>query len=199
MSPRAIWVGSALFLLAGGWLPARAEKYLGATEAARIAFPAAEVFRERWVELTPSETKAIAQKAGVKVRVAKVRLILAERGTNLVGIVLVDQVIGKHELIDYAVALVPEGTIAAVEILEYRENYGQAIKQAKWRAQFRDKSVASPLKLNDDIYNISGATLSCRHVAEGIKRLLATFDMVVRPRVLSSAGRVPGQPGEREP
>ena len=68
-----------------------------------------------------------------------------------------------------------------VEILEFRESHGMEVRGEKWREQFKGKNAGSKLKLNDDIYNISGATISCRQVTEGVKRVLATYDQVVRP------------------
>ena len=81
--------------------------------------------------------------------------------------------LGKHEVIDYAVAIAPGGQLLQLEVLEYRESHGSEIRGAKWREQFKGKHAQSPLRLHDDIYNLSGATISCRHVTEGIKRVLA--------------------------
>jgi Na+-translocating ferredoxin:NAD+ oxidoreductase RnfG subunit len=89
-------------------------------------------------------------------------------------------VIGKHLAIDYALALSPAGEVRQLEILTYRESYGGEIRSADWRKQFEGKTSRSPLALNDDIRNISGATLSSRHVTEGVKRVLATYDICVR-------------------
>jgi Na+-translocating ferredoxin:NAD+ oxidoreductase RnfG subunit len=96
------------------------------------------------------------------------------------GYFIVDEVYGKHELITYALALDSAGKIKQIEILEYRENYGSQIRFPQWRAQFTGKTIADPVELESDIQNISGATLSSRHVTEGIKRLLATYDRVLR-------------------
>ena len=77
----------------------------------------------------------------------------------------------------------PEGKVLGIEILEYRESYGYEIRNPKWRKQFVGKKPNEPLRLNHDIYNISGATMSCRHVTEGTKRVLATFDLLCRPKL----------------
>jgi len=50
------------------------------------------------------------------------------------------------------------------------------VRNASWRAQFVGKSVASPLQLNGDIKNISGATLSSKHVTDGVKRILNIYE-----------------------
>ena len=87
-----------------------------------------------------------------------------------------DRVVGKHDLITYALGLDAGGKVRAIEILEYREAYGYEVRTANWRGQFAGKSAADPLQLGDDIRNISGATLSCRHVTAGVKRLLSLYD-----------------------
>ena len=98
------------------------------------------------------------------------------------GWFIIDQVVGKHELITYAVGLNADGTVRAIEILEYRESYGHEVRTQAWRQQFAGKSVADPVQLDQDIRNISGATLSCRHVTAGIKRLLALHAIALKGR-----------------
>jgi hypothetical protein len=173
-------------LAAGGAL---AERYLSLQEAQQVCFPRADQFEGRKIHLTPEESKAIEHKSGTKVRARESRIWLARQGTNLLGWLVVDQVLGKHEVIEYAVAVSPGGAVLQVEILEYREHYGGEIRNAKWREQFKGKSTGSKLRLNDDIYNISGATISCRNVTDGVRRVLAMVE-VVRPHLLA-AGRLP--------
>ena len=98
------------------------------------------------------------------------------------GWFIVDAVLGKHELITYAVGLGADGSVRGVEILEYLESYGYQIHDAAWRRQFAGKTARDPLKLDQDIRNISGATLSCRHVTDGIKRLLGFYESALKQR-----------------
>ena len=133
--------------------PAYAVQYLSVGQAQKLAFPSATQFAEA--------------EGG--------RAWRAEAGGKLLGLVVVDHVIGKHLYIDYAVALAPGGRIHRVDILAYRESYGGEIRSPSWLAQFVGKTSASSLKVGSDIRNISGATLSCLHVTEGIRRILATY------------------------
>jgi hypothetical protein len=96
------------------------------------------------------------------------------------GWFIVDEVLGKHELITYAVGLSAEGSVRGIEILEYRESHGGEVRDPRWRAQFVGKSASDPLVLDRDIRNISGATLSCRHITDGVKRLLALHAQLLR-------------------
>ena len=168
---------------------ALAEHYLSVAEAQKICFPSADKFEAQQLRLSADQSKTIEQKSDAKVRKAEIRFNVARKDANTLGVLMVDQVVGKHEQIDYAVAISTEGKVLQVEILEYREHYGGEIRNAKWREQFKGKTAASKLKLNDDIYNISGATISCRNVTEGVSRVLATFLVVVRPHLLA-AGRL---------
>ena len=88
------------------------------------------------------------------------------------GYFVVDQVVGKHEYITLAVGVTAAGTVKQIEIMDYRESYGYEVREPGWRAQFVGKNASSPLQLNADIRNISGATLSSKHVADGVKRIL---------------------------
>ncbi|HLZ03560.1 MAG TPA: FMN-binding protein [Bradyrhizobium sp.] len=133
--------------------PAYAVKYLSIAEAQKAAFPSATHFTE--------------VQAG--------RVWKAEAGGHVAGFFVFDRVVGKHLFIDYAVALTPAGAVHRVEILEYRESYGGDVRNPSWLAQFVGKTSSSPLKINGDIRNIAGATLSSTHITEGVKRVLATY------------------------
>lgn len=91
------------------------------------------------------------------------------------GIVVIDRVLGKHEYIKYAVGITAGGAVKHIEILEYNESYGYEVREASWRSQFVGKSASSPLQLNVDIKNISGATLSCKHITDGVKRVVGQY------------------------
>jgi Na+-translocating ferredoxin:NAD+ oxidoreductase RnfG subunit len=161
-----------------------AEQFLSFPEAKRLCFTNATRFEDAHVRLDTADRKVIEAAVDAKVRNSEVKFAKAWSNTTFVGSVWLDHVIGKHELIDYVVAISPEGKVTQVEILEYREHYGGQVRQQEWRAQFQGKTAAAPLKLGRDIYNISGATLSCRHVTEGIKRVLATYNQI-RGRLFS--------------
>jgi hypothetical protein len=93
---------------------------------------------------------------------------------------IVDEVVGKHEMITYAVALSPTGAVIGIEILDYVESYGYEVAEAQWRKQFIGKTAVDPIKLNQDIQNIGGATLSCKHLTDGVKRVAVLYDIALK-------------------
>ena len=174
MRPRSpVWLlaPAALAASTSGY----AVTYLTIAQAQEAIIPH-EAFTGIKVRLTPLQRKAIEEKSGIRVRNPELRAWRASNG----GWFLVDEVLGKHEFITYACGLDAQGAVIGLEIISYRETYGGEIRDARWRAQFTGKGAAAPLKLEHDIKNISGATLSCRHLTDGVKRLLATHALVLQ-------------------
>lgn len=128
------------------------------------------------VNLTSDQVEAIEDSSDTNVRNENLNVWKTEDG----GWFIVDQVIGKHENIDIAVALTSEGKVKGIEILTYRETYGFEIENADWRAQFHGKDASEHLELDEQIQNITGATLSCSHITDGINRLTHTWVHVLK-------------------
>jgi Na+-translocating ferredoxin:NAD+ oxidoreductase RnfG subunit len=158
--------------------PAAATIYLSIPGAQQALFPGAR-FLEHPLALTDARRKAIARAAGAPGYDRVQRVWEARSGDRRVGWFILDRVIGKHEFITYALALGPDGSVRGLEILEYRETYGGEIRNPNWRHQFVGKKPGSALRLGGDIKNISGATLSSRHVTDGVRRLLVTYQMLL--------------------
>jgi len=154
---------------------AYATEYFNVDQVQQLIFPSAKLTALP-ITLSDEQVQHIEQLCGIKVPYKELKAWKVAGG----GWLLIDQVIGKHELITYAVGINANGSIKQVEIMDYRETYGYAIRTPAWRHQFVGKTVASPVKLNQDIVNISGATLSSQHVTEGVKRLLATYAVVLK-------------------
>ncbi len=152
---------------------AYAEVYLTDAQAVAVIFPETKMDRSE-VTLSNEEAKAIHEISHEDVQNKK---LILWKGKDK-NFVYIDQVLGKHEFITYAVGLNKDGKIKGVEVLEYRESYGQQIRGASWRKQFVDKDKSAPLELERDIKNISGATLSSAHLTAGVRRLLATHAQI---------------------
>lgn len=159
--------------------PAYAIDYLSAEEAAEVLFPGADSRTQLVLSLSGAERDEIKALSGMRQRWKTQQVWRAERGGELLGWTIVDDVVGKHEYITYAVAISPDGHVLGIEILSYRETHGDEVRQASWQQSFVDKTLADTFKLDVDVPNISGATLSCRNVMDGVKRLLALHQVVL--------------------
>jgi Na+-translocating ferredoxin:NAD+ oxidoreductase RnfG subunit len=149
-------------------------------QAQSLIFPSAVKFVEAPMTLTDEQKEAISEATDLKVRFAEIPLWQAmDAQGKRQGIVIIDKVIGKHEFIVYALGITPEGCATAPFILDFRESYGQQIEREEWRKQFVGKTRHDRLKVGKDIDNISGATLSCVNVTNGIRRMLTSYDLVI--------------------
>ena len=150
-------------------------EYLTVEQAQALMFPQADEFAPRRVALDAVQLRSVAARAGVPARTAQWQVLAARQADHLLGYLVVDQVIGKFELITYAVAIDAGGELRQLEVLSYRESHGGEIRLPAWRRQFVGKRVEGPLRVGEDIANISGATLSCTHVTDGVRRIMAVL------------------------
>jgi Na+-translocating ferredoxin:NAD+ oxidoreductase RnfG subunit len=151
--------------------------YMSEDQAASQIFPKGK-FTAKWLDMTDTEAASIEKLSGENVRDKKVRVYAGADGSA----VFIDRVVGKHEFITYAVGLEASGKVKGIEVIEYKETYGHEIRRPEWRAQFTGKDTSATLKLDKDIQNISGATLSSAHITSGVRRVLHSF-AVLKPRL----------------
>lgn len=160
--------------------PVFATQYLNPEQAQKLIFPEADTFRAQPLTLDSAQLRQVEQVAGLPARSVQWRAVSAYKGNTLLGYMVLDDVVGKFELISYAVGLNPDATIRQVEVLTYRESHGGEIRLPAWRRQFLGKSARSGnLKIGEGINNISGATLSCTHITDGVRRIAAVAQVAL--------------------
>ncbi len=153
-------------------VPGHATVYFTTEQAQQAMFPGAS-FVQAPVQLTDGQRATMTDRSGVHEPFLADRVWRVSTG----GYFVIDEVLGKHERIKYAVAIGPDGAVRSIEILEYNESYGYEVRDPAWRAQFVGKTAGSALKLGGDIRNISGATLSSKHITAGVRRLLVMCEL----------------------
>lgn len=170
------WLAIPVLAVAAPASSGFAIEYLSLDQVEHLAFPAALTFTPLALMPTATQRARIESALGAPLTARLPTVLVARSADRLLGYLVTDSVIGKHLAIDYALVLGPQRTVQQVEIITYRESYGSEVRGAAWRQQFVGKGAGAPLTLNGDISSIGGATLSCRHLTEGIKRLLIVCD-----------------------
>jgi hypothetical protein len=158
-----------------------AADYLTAEEAQRALFPQADHFTEVVLSLSPAQHEQVATLAGAQPPHRSLRAYRALQGEELLGYVFVDEVIGKEDFITYAAAIDAAGRLGPLEVLSYRESHGGEIRNDSWRRQFAGRAGLAQLRVQTDIKNIAGATLSCEHVTQGVRWLMALWRVALQP------------------
>jgi hypothetical protein len=157
-----------------------ATEYMSIEDAQKALFPQADRFSEVILSLSPAQHDRVAGLAGVQPPHRSLRAWRAFKGGEALGFVFVDEVIGKEDFITYAIAIDASGRLSAPEVLAYRESHGGEIRNAAWRRQFAGRQSLDQLRVQVDIKNIAGATLSCEHVTEGVRWIAALWQVALQ-------------------
>lgn len=95
---------------------------------------------------------------------------------KVAGYAIITEEVGKFHPYTFIVSVSPKGEIREIVILVYRESRGAEIAHKRFLHQFKGKSLKSSLRINRDIINITGATMSVVTMCTGVKKVLAVID-----------------------
>lgn len=98
---------------------------------------------------------------------------------RLLGYAVLVEEVGKYRPITFLVGTTTDLEVVGVEVLVYRESRGGEVQKARFLRQYRGKTVDDPIRVNRDILNIAGATLSVRAMNRGVQRTLASLDVLL--------------------
>jgi hypothetical protein len=155
-----------------------AEAFMSEEEGVKIMLPKSERVRKEVITLSPEKKSQIEERIGWKFPEQSFEVYIGETGNQVDGYALVQNTIGKHKPMTYMVGVDSKGHVSDVELLIFRESRGSEIRQKRFNAQYEGKTVNDPVRINRDIINISGATMSVRSMSAGIKRVLVLVDEI---------------------
>lgn len=104
------------------------------------------------------------------------------------GYAIIDDENGQHLPITFAVKISPTGAVERQEIVAYREARGDEVRDERFRRQFQGKTTRDAIRPGEDVQVVSGATISSRAMAIGVKRALVLVEeTMLRPQQISAA------------
>jgi Na+-translocating ferredoxin:NAD+ oxidoreductase RnfG subunit len=153
-----------------------AEVFLTEDEALKLMFPKSERIRQEVIRLTTEKKAQIEERIGWKFPEESFEVYIGETGAQVDGYALIQNTIGKHKHMTYMVGVDNTGACTDVELLVFREAKGSEVRTKRFNVQYEGKTVHDPIRINKDIINISGATMSVRSISAGVKRALVLVD-----------------------
>ena len=164
-----------------------AEVFLTEEAAVKLMFPKSERIKKELLRVPADKKMAIEERIGWKFPEDTFDVYIGETGTQVDGYALVQHTIGKHKPMTYMVGVDAHGRVSNVELLVFREARGSEVRTKRFNVQYEGKTVLDPVRINKDIINISGATMSVRSMTAGIKRVLVLVDeFYLKPAGLGS-------------
>jgi thiamine biosynthesis lipoprotein len=163
----------ALLLVLTATLQIHGETYLSEEQAVKIALQGAAAVTVDTKQLTPAQRESLQRKTGLRFPEPLYKFFVGHNkdGTPNAYAVIMNE-IGKEEFITFIVGMTPKGEVGDVAILEYRESRGSEVREKRFMRQFRGKKSTDPVRVNQDIINYTGATLSSEAIARGVKKAL---------------------------
>lgn len=157
--------------------PAAAQAtYFTARSVLADFFPKSQAVTFQRFELTTEQRAQLARRLGYELPRPSYTIYVAKTGETIDGYAVLDEEMGQHQPITFAVKLSPQGLLQRQEIMVYRERFGDEIRDPRFRQQFVGKSAASTLRPGEEIIAVSGATISSRAMAIGVRRALVLVD-----------------------
>lgn len=133
------------------------------------------------IPVADSVQKSLAGKLKAKQNVADtlyIGKVSTDKGPRYV---IPDIAPSRSEQFSYVLYVDQSKSIVGVDVLEYRENYGNEIDYSFFRNQFEGKQQANEIIFGRTIQNISGATISARSITYSIHDLLLILNNIQLP------------------
>lgn len=163
------------------------EEFMSEEEALKAVMPKSQQVRKELIRLTPEKKELIEQRIGWKFPEDSFELYIGQTGDKIDGYAMLHHTIGKYRPMTYMVGVDAKGTCTDVELLVFRDAKGSEVGRKRFNSQYDGKTVSDPIRINKDIINISGATMSVRSMSAGVKRVLVLVDeFYLKPAGLGS-------------
>ncbi len=168
--------------------------YLTPEEAAKLMFPDSERIETQTIVLTPEQKATVEERIGWQFPENSFECFVGRSNGKVDGWAMIQHTIGKHKPMTYMVGVDPDGEVINVEVLVYRESRGSEVRTTRFNYQYEGKTLYDPIRINRDVINISGATMSVRSMSAGVKRVLVLVDEIY----LKPEGRGSNAPDARK-
>jgi hypothetical protein len=152
------------------------EEFMTEEEALKLVLPKSKEIRKELIRLTTEKKELIEQRIGWKFPEESFEVYVGQTGDTIDGYAMIQNTIGKYKAMTYMVGVDAKGSCTDVELLVFRDAKGSEVGRKRFNVQYEGKTVADPIRINKDIINISGATMSVRSMSAGVKRVLVLID-----------------------
>jgi electron transport complex protein RnfG len=181
-----IWLGCTVCVLVAGG-PALATDFWKPQALLAEQFHASERVRYVRVHVDAAERALIEARLGRPLPKPEYTVFVATSHGNVDGYALFDDQLGLHEPISFATFFSADAHITRVEVVTYREPYGDGVRADRFRRQFVGRNGQSRFRPGTDIDAISGATISSRSLCVGVERAAALLEMALRSKAIDTA------------
>ncbi|TVL99661.1 MAG: hypothetical protein CV087_17065 [Candidatus Brocadia sp. WS118] len=152
------------------------QTYLTEEQALALVFPGCdEIVADEFI-MSPEEKNNLEKSLSRRLYEDGFKVYLGKKKGVIQGYAIITEEIGKFHPFTFIVGVTTQGKIKDIAILVYRESRGGEIARKRFLYQFMGKSLKNPIRINKDIINVTGATMSVQYMCAGVRKVLAVID-----------------------
>jgi Na+-translocating ferredoxin:NAD+ oxidoreductase RnfG subunit len=164
------------------WWPAgaaSAKVFASQQQALAEAFPDSSRIERKTLLIRKKDAEKITAITHAEVESKIVVIHTAYKEDELLGYAHIDVHNVRTKPEAFMVVLKPDGSVASVRILAFHEPLDY-LPTDRWYRQFTGKSLKDALRVGHDVHGVVGATLSARAAADGVRRMLAYWEVLLK-------------------
>lgn len=146
-------------------------------EAIQIAFDAADRVEERTIILTDDQKASAEKLARAPIDTHLWTLHIGWRGTECLGVAVIDTHLERAEPAAVMVVLSTGGAVRRVEILAFHDA-ASLLPPKEWTTQFEGRKLGDDLDVGRGIRGVPGSAAGANAVAASVRRVLALHDVL---------------------
>ncbi len=167
--------------------PAQAQLLMTQEQALQQAFPPGTRIKRHTLFLLDEQVEQIQKRARAPLASKLVTYYSDSSGAAAQLVFFEKNTVRTHDEI-FMVVIDRNGQVQRIEMLAFHEPFDY-LPPPRWLALFRGKLLSDKLWPQQEIHNITGATLTARAVTLGVRRILATFELAIKPTLHTAAAR----------
>lgn len=151
------------------------QTYLTEEQALALVFPECdEIIADEFI-MSPEEKNTLEKLLSRRLYEDGFKVYLGKKKGVIQGYAIITEEIGKFHPFTFIVGVTTQGKIKDIAVLVYRESRGGEIARKRFLYQFIGKSLKNPIRINKDIINVTGATMSVQYMCAGVRKVLAVI------------------------
>ncbi len=158
--------------------PTHAQVFKTQQKALQEAFPNSDLIDRKVLFLTDEQVDQIQKLAKSKLESQIVTFYVGKKADAITGYAFFETNIVRTKPETFIVVLGPNAKIKHVEVLAFYEPFDY-LPTSNWFDLFGGKILNSNLWPKRDIHNITGATLSVQAITQGVRKILAVYQVVI--------------------
>ncbi len=158
--------------------PGHAQVFKTQQQALQEAFPDSDSIERKTLFLTDEQVNQIQRLAKTKLESKIVTYYVEGKADSITGYAFFESNIVRTKPETFIVVLDKKARLKFVEVLAFYEPLDY-LPTSNWFALFTDKILSDKLWPKRDIHNITGATLSVQAITQGVRKMLAIYEVAI--------------------